>query len=59
MTGPILKLIAGAGLNGLWAALVFTGKADATPLIAAISTQLTALLGYHAVTTLQAVPPKQ
>lgn len=59
MNSAVLKLIAAAGLNGLWAALVFTGKADAMPLIAAISTQLTALVGYHAVTNLQAVPPKQ
>jgi hypothetical protein len=52
----IIKLIAGAGLYGLWAALVFAGKADATPLIAAIGTGLSAVFGYHAVTTLQAVP---
>ena len=56
MNAAILKLIAAAGLNGLWAALVFTGKADAQPLIAAIGMQLSALLGYHAVTTLQATP---
>jgi hypothetical protein len=56
MTSEILKLIGAAGLNGLWAALVFTGKADAAPLIAAIGTQLTALIGYHAVTNLQATP---
>ena len=59
MRSDILKLIAAAGLNGLWAALVFTGKTDALPLVAAISTQITALLGYHAITTLQATPPKQ
>ena len=56
MNPNILKLIAGAGLNGLWAALVFAGKADAAPLVAAIGTQITALLGYHAVTNLQATP---
>jgi electron transfer flavoprotein alpha/beta subunit len=56
LNANILKLIGAAGLNGLWAALVFTGKADAQPLIAAIGTQLTALLGYHAVTNLQATP---
>lgn len=56
MNSDILKLIGAAGLNGLWAALVFTGKADAAPLIVAISTQLTALVGYHAVTNLQSVP---
>jgi electron transfer flavoprotein alpha/beta subunit len=56
MRSDVLKLVAAAGLNGLWAALVFTGKADAAPLITAIGTQLTALLGYHAVTNLQATP---
>jgi hypothetical protein len=59
MNANLIKLIGAAGLNGLWAALVFTGKADALPLVAAISTQLTALLGYHAVTNLQATSPKQ
>ena len=56
MTNNVLKLIGAAGLNGLWAALVFAGKADGAPLIAAIGTQLTALLGYHAVTNLQSIP---
>lgn len=55
MNSDVLKLLAAAGLNGLWAALVFTGKADALPLITAIGTQLTTLLGYHAVTNLQSV----
>ncbi|MEM5400871.1 hypothetical protein [Paraburkholderia unamae] len=55
MNTNVLKLIAGAGLNGLWAALVFTGHADALPLVGAISAQLTAILGYHAVTNLQPV----
>lgn len=55
MNSDVLKLLAAAGLNGLWAALVFTGKADATPLIVAISTQLSTLVGYHAITNLQSV----
>lgn len=59
MTSDLIKLIAATGLNGLWAALVFTGKADAMPLVAAIGTQITTLLGYHAITTLQATSPKQ
>ena len=51
----LMKYLAGAFLYGLWAALVFTGKADALLLIGAIGTGITALLGYHAVTNLQAV----
>lgn len=51
----LLKYLAGAFLYGLWASLVFTGKADALPLIAAIGSGITVLLGYHAVTNLQAV----
>jgi hypothetical protein len=54
--GLVLKYIAGAALFGLWAALVFAGKADAQPLVAAIASGIGALLGYHAVTNLQAVP---
>lgn len=56
MNANLMKLIAAAGLNGLWAALVFTGKTEAMPLVAAIGTQLSALVGYHAVTNLQATP---
>lgn len=53
----LLKYLAGAFLYGLWAALVFTGHADPQPLIAAIGAGISALLGYHAITTLQAVQP--
>jgi hypothetical protein len=52
----VLKYLSGAALYGLWSALVFTGHADPQPLIAAIGAGITALLGYHAVTNLQAVP---
>lgn len=51
-----LKYLAGCFLYSLWASLVFVGKADPLPLIAAIGTGISALLGYHAITNLQAVP---
>jgi hypothetical protein len=53
----LMKYLAGAFLYGLWAALVFTGHADPLPLVAAIGAGISALLGYHAVTNLQAVAP--
>lgn len=59
MSQDSLKYIAGAFLYALWAALVFTGKADAQPLVIAIGGGISALLGYHgmytAITKLQAV----
>ena len=51
-----LKFAAGAGLYGLWAALVFTKLAPAQPLILAIGAGISAMLGYHAITNLQAAP---
>ncbi|MCX4155008.1 MULTISPECIES: hypothetical protein [Paraburkholderia] len=53
----LMKYLAGAFLYGLWASLVFTGHADPLPLVAAIGAGISALLGYHAVTNLQAVAP--
>jgi hypothetical protein len=51
----LMKYLAGAFLYGLWAALVFTGHADPLPLVGAIGAGISALLGYHAITNLQAV----
>lgn len=51
----VMKYVAGGALYGLWASLVFTGRADAGPLIAAIGAGISALLGYHAITNLQGV----
>ena len=56
MNRNITTLLAGAGLFGLWAALVFTGKTDAQPLVYAIGGCIASLGGYHAVTNLQATP---
>lgn len=42
----ILKYIAGAALDGVWAALVFTGHADASQFVYAIGGQVAALFGY-------------
>ncbi|MBU7436528.1 hypothetical protein [Paraburkholderia fungorum] len=54
----LMKYLAGAFLYGLWAALVFTGHADPLPLVCSIGAGITSLLGYHAITNLQAtVPP--
>lgn len=49
-----LKFAAGAGLYGLWAALVFAGKTDSAPLVYAIGTGITAVIGYAGITKLQA-----
>lgn len=57
MNTVLMKYIAGAGLYGLWAALVFVGKTDAQSLVYAIGAGISALLGFHAVTNLQAVQP--
>lgn len=57
MNPALMKYIAAAFLYGLWAALVFAGKADPQPLIAAIGAGITAVLGFHAITNLQAVQP--
>jgi hypothetical protein len=51
-----MKYAAGAFLYGLWAALVFTGKADSQTLVEAIGAGITALLSFHAISNLQAVP---
>lgn len=56
-----MKYAAGAFLYSLWAALVFTGKADAQHLEIALGAGISALMGfngiYQAVTKLQAVEP--
>lgn len=61
MNPASLKYAAGAFLYGLWAALVFVGKADAQPLVIAIGSGISAVLGfnglYQAITKLQAVEP--
>jgi hypothetical protein len=45
-----LKLIAAAGLYGLWAALVFTGHADPAALVTGVVAGLSGL-GVHAAVT--------
>ncbi len=52
-----LKFAAGAGLYGLWAALVFAGKTDPAPLVYAIGSGITAVIGYAGITKLQASQP--
>ena len=56
-TDALMKYVAGAFLYGMWAWLVYLGKTDPQPLIVAIGSGISALLGYHAVTNLQAVTP--
>lgn len=61
MNQATMKYVAGAFLYGLWAALVFVGKADAQPLVIALGSGISAVLGfngiYTAITKLQAVEP--
>lgn len=52
-----LKFAAGVGLYGLWAALVFAGKTEAGPLVYAIGSGITAVVGYAGITKLQAAAP--
>ena len=56
MNPAFAKYIAVGYIYSLWAALVFAGKAESWPLVAALGTGAASILGYHAITTLQRVP---
>lgn len=58
----ILLFVGGAGLYGLWTALVMTGHADVGPLTIAIGGGVSGVLGYlgivHLQGTQQGLPPE-
>lgn len=61
MNSTIATYVVSCFLYGLWASLVFAGKADSQPLVIALGAGVGTLLGFHgayqAITKLQAVEP--